>query len=64
MTKKKSKQKSKQKPGTKTECKTCRGYGLWRIGDHSPMGEIDAFDGLPSIKCPECGAGGKIKRNN
>ena len=32
------------------------GYGLWAIGDPSPMGPIDAGDGMPTIPCPTCGA--------
>ena len=32
------------------------GYGLWAIGDHSPMGPMDAAEGWPTIACPECGA--------
>jgi hypothetical protein len=39
-----------------TKCKTCRGYGLWYYGDPSPMGPVDASDGMPTIPCPECGA--------
>lgn len=38
------------------KCSTCNGYGLWSFGDPSPMGEMDANDGTPTIKCPECGA--------
>lgn len=40
----------------KKECSTCYGYGLWDMGDPSPMGPIDASDGLPTQACPECGA--------
>ena len=40
------------------KCKTCYGYGLWAIGDPSPMGEMDSHD-CPSKKCPECGKGGE-----
>ena len=36
------------------ECGTCRGYGLHAMGCSSPMGPMDASDGLPTIKCPEC----------
>jgi hypothetical protein len=38
------------------DCQTCLGYGLWGIGEPSPMGPIDASGGLPTIPCPECGA--------
>ena len=41
---------------TKKKCKTGLGYGLWGIGDDSPMGELDAKEGMPTKKCPECGA--------
>lgn len=37
-------------------CGTCRGYGLWALGDPVPMWRMDAEDGMPSIACPECGA--------
>lgn len=37
-------------------CKICYGYGLWAMGDPSPMGRMDASDGMPTIPCPECGA--------
>jgi len=37
-------------------CKTCLGFGLWAMGDPSPMGLMDAGDGFPTIECPECGA--------
>ena len=37
-------------------CSTCRGYGLWAMGDPSPMGRMDAADGLPTLECPECKA--------
>lgn len=40
----------------KKNCQTCLGYGLWAIGRSSPMGELDARDGLPTKPCPECGA--------
>jgi hypothetical protein len=39
------------------KCKTCRGYGLWAVGDPSPMGPMDFRDGCPNKTCPECGAG-------
>lgn len=37
-------------------CNTCWGYGLHALGDSCPMGPMDASDGMPTIKCPECGA--------
>lgn len=37
-------------------CTTCRGYGLWAMGDAVPMYRMDAEDGMPTIPCPECGA--------
>lgn len=40
------------------KCKSCYGFGLWAIGDPSPVGPIDASDGVPTKECPECGAGG------
>lgn len=40
------------------KCSTCNGFGLWAIGDPSPMGGMDAADGCPVKKCPECGANG------
>jgi hypothetical protein len=40
----------------KKKCKTCNGYGLWAIGQHTPMGEMDAREGIPTIPCPECKA--------
>ena len=43
----------------KNKCSMCHGYGLWSIGDASPMGRMDYEDGCPSKKCPECGKGGK-----
>lgn len=39
-----------------SKCKSCYGYGFWCWGDIEPMGSIDAMDGVPTIKCPECGA--------
>ena len=42
--------------GPKEKCSTCFGYGLWAIGDPSPMGEMDCHDGCPTKKCPECNA--------
>jgi len=41
------------------KCKTCYGFGFWAIGSPSPMGPMDASDGMPTKKCPECGAGGR-----
>jgi hypothetical protein len=37
-------------------CTVCLGFGMWAIGDRSPMGPMDAEDGMPTIKCPICGA--------
>lgn len=37
-------------------CETCRGHGLWGFGDPSPMDSMDAANGSPTTKCPECGA--------
>jgi rubredoxin len=52
--------KKKQKKVTQSPmyvCKTCIwGYGLHSLGQHTPMGPLDAFDGMPTIACPECGA--------
>ena len=42
------------------KCKTCNGYGLWAVGDPSPMGLMDYSDGCPTKKCPECKMGGKV----
>lgn len=41
---------------TRQACSTCNGYGLWAIGDATPMGPMDAMDGMPTQPCPECGA--------
>ena len=40
----------------KKEIGCCYGFGLWAIGDASPMGPMDAKDGMPTLKCPECGS--------
>lgn len=45
-----------KKEQKKSKCKTCYGYGLWGIGRSCPIGEMDASDGMPTKKCPECGA--------
>lgn len=45
----------------KNTCKTCYGYGLWKIGDPAPLGPIDFSDGTEGQTCPECGATGKHK---
>jgi len=45
--------KQKSKP---SNCRTCYGFGLWGMGDSSPMGIMDAHGGMPTIECPECGA--------
>ena len=39
------------------KCGTCWGHGLWPDRT-APMGPIDASDGMPTVACPECGAGG------
>ncbi len=39
------------------KCKTCVGYGLHALGAATPMGPMDAADGMPTKKCPNCGAG-------
>jgi hypothetical protein len=39
------------------KCKTCYGYGIWAIGEPRGVGPMDASDGVPTKKCPECGAG-------
>ena len=41
---------------TRRACRTCWGYGLWAIGDATPMGPMDAGDGMPTQPCPDCGA--------
>ena len=46
----------KMKLNIKSKCKTCMGYGLWAFGDPSPVGPMDASDGIPTKTCPECGA--------
>ena len=46
----------------KKKCKTCYGFGLWAIGDPTPMGPLDAEDGCPTIACPECKANANKKR--
>lgn len=38
------------------KCGTCWGHGLHALGDASPMGRMDAEDGMPTEACPECGA--------
>jgi hypothetical protein len=37
-------------------CNTCNGYGLHASGDNTPMGAIDADDGMPTIACQSCKA--------
>lgn len=47
------------------KCKTCYGYGLHYMGDSTPMGRMDASDGMPTCQCPECGCSAnpvKIKK--
>lgn len=29
---------------------------MWGMGESSPMGPMDASDGMPTYPCPECGA--------
>ena len=41
---------------TPNKCGTCNGWGLWAMGDASPMGPMDGSDGMPTRACPECGA--------
>lgn len=36
-------------------CETCYGYGIWAVGLKTPMGPLDASDGMPTTPCPECG---------
>ena len=45
------------------KCKTCRGFGLWKIGDRVPIGPMDAADGMPTLPCPICKANG-IPKNS
>ncbi len=40
----------------KKKCKACLGYGFWSWHHIAPMGSMDAHDGVPTTKCPECGA--------
>ncbi|MBE3114805.1 MAG: hypothetical protein IMZ59_04720, partial [Actinobacteria bacterium] len=32
----------------RVKCKSCLGYGYWSFGNHTPMGPIDAGDGIPT----------------
>ena len=43
-------------PPPSTKCGTCSGFGLWASDDATPMGRMDASDGMPTKACPECGA--------
>lgn len=45
------------------ECTLCHGFGLHALGDPSPMGRMDAQDGLPTQVCPECGQSYNDKDN-
>lgn len=54
---KKQKDDYKELRKKRKNCSTCRGFGLWAIGDSSPVGPMDAADGMPTKTCPECGAG-------
>jgi len=47
----------------KKKCTRCFGFGIWAIGDPCGVGEMDARDGVPIKKCPECGAKG-IPKNS
>lgn len=38
------------------KCGTCLGWGMWALGDATPMGPMDGSDGMPTRACPECGA--------
>ena len=38
------------------KCVGCFGYGVWAIGDPTPMGPMDASDGVPTKPCPVCKA--------
>lgn len=40
----------------KKKCDRCLGFGLHAIGSQSPMGPMDAEDGMPTVACPICGA--------
>lgn len=37
------------------KCSACYGFGMHALGDPSPMGPMDASDGMPTILCPICG---------
>lgn len=39
----------------KKSCGSCYGYGLWAVGNPSPMGPMDSKD-MPTKSCPECKA--------
>ena len=39
-----------------TVCTQCCGFGMHYMGEHTPMGLLDAQDGLPTIACSSCGA--------
>lgn len=54
--------KSVSKRKSISKCKTCLGYGLWACGTASPMGPMDASDGMPTLACPECGANPNPKK--
>jgi hypothetical protein len=44
------------KPKSTKKCGTCYGWGMWAMGDATPMGPMDGSDGMPTIACPECGS--------
>lgn len=47
------------------KCSTCNGYGFHAMCDTTPMGRLDALDGMPTIVCPECKANpNPIKKTN
>jgi len=56
--KKKNQSVSKRIVNITNKCGTCLGYGLWAIGDATPVGPIDSSDGVPTNPCPACGADG------
>ncbi len=43
---------------TELICKTCNGFGLYRIGSPTPIGRMDAAEWKGYVKkCPSCGQG-------
>lgn len=47
---------NKAKTKSTKKCGTCLGWGMWALGDATPMGPMDGADGMPTTACPECGA--------